>query len=296
MVGDSLICTGRNDLPQAGGGQQSEVIMADYELIATDGDGTSSGRRRREAVALRNEREDVAKDFLVRLLSSSEWITALAALFPGSRELTEGERAGLVEETLNMGFVGDSRIFDLIEFNPSVHAEMSAVTTAARMGFSIADGLLYTTTFPCHECTRHIISTGIRQVVYLEPYAKSRAGDLFADQIRLSRPDGNQIAESTPPPVDYLPFMGIGPRRHAELFYWRERETESGTLVEYTLNHRAKLRPSIEAPVSKDLSAARWRARLKEQKLFLSDLDGRLERGKVQSRAAQRATRVPKID
>ena len=188
MVAESLICTGRNDLPKAGGGQQSDSIGA-ASRDTLDGAGVvGKVRRRRETEALYNERSDVAKDFLVRLFSSSEWLAELAQIFPGAKELTDTDRTSFVGTTLKMDFIKDTRIFDLIEFNPSVHAEMSAVTTAARMGFPIAGGLLYTTTFPCHECTRHIILSGLKKVVYLEPYAKSRAAELFADQIRLSRP------------------------------------------------------------------------------------------------------------
>jgi deoxycytidylate deaminase len=29
--------------------------------------------------------------------------------------------------------------------------------------------------FPCHMCARHIIATGLREVVYIEPYPKSVA-------------------------------------------------------------------------------------------------------------------------
>ncbi len=295
MVAESLICTGRNDLPKAGGGQQSDSIGA-ASRDTLDGAGVvGKVRRRRETEALYNERSDVAKDFLVRLFSSSEWLAELAQIFPGAKELTDTDRTSFVGTTLKMDFIKDTRIFDLIEFNPSVHAEMSAVTTAARMGFPIAGGLLYTTTFPCHECTRHIISSGLKKVVYLEPYAKSRAAELFADQIRLSRPRTEESDDiEGVKPVDYVAFMGIAPRRHAELFSWLEREGENGELVEYKLDSSRAIRPSIEAPVSDELAAARWRARLTDQKLVVKDLDGRLERGNVQSRTAARNSKTPR--
>lgn len=294
MVGASLICTGRNDLPKAGGGQQSDSVAAAPGDLS-NGLAVGKVRRRREAEALYNERSDVARDFLVRMLSSTEWLVGLAAVFPGVTELSEAQRSTLVDSTLGMGFVQDSRIFDLIEFNPSVHAEMSAVTTAARLGFAIAEGLLYTTTFPCHECTRHIISSGLRRVVYLEPYAKSRAAELFADQIRLSRSQSEEVDDgSANSPVDYVAFMGIAPRRHAELFSWLDREGEKGELVDYQLDRTSPIRPSIEAPVSTELAAARWRSRLKDQKLVVKDLAQRLERGAVQSRTTARNSRAPR--
>ena len=64
---------------------------------------------------------------------------------------------------------------DLIEFSRTVHAEMAAIVDAARRGVSVQDCNLYTTTFPCHECAKHIVAAGIRRVVYIEPYPKSQA-------------------------------------------------------------------------------------------------------------------------
>jgi deoxycytidylate deaminase len=68
--------------------------------------------------------------------------------------------------------------FDITEFGRSVHAEMEALLACARSGRSARNAILYTTTFPCHNCTRHIIAGGISKVIYIEPYAKSRASDL----------------------------------------------------------------------------------------------------------------------
>ncbi|MDZ7714353.1 MAG: anti-phage dCTP deaminase [Rhodovibrio sp.] len=72
-------------------------------------------------------------------------------------------------------FLKETRAANIIEFGRIVHAEMSAITDAARRGLSIANSTLYCTTFPCHMCARHIISAGIMRVVYIEPYPKSMA-------------------------------------------------------------------------------------------------------------------------
>lgn len=50
-----------------------------------------------------------------------------------------------------------------------VHAEMAAISTAARLGLSLAGSSLYCTTFPCHNCSKHIVATGVSEVFYLEP-------------------------------------------------------------------------------------------------------------------------------
>ena len=80
----------------------------------------------------------------------------------------------------------------------------------ARTGRSTRGATLYTTTFPCHNCARHIIGAGIRKVLYIEPYAKSKAFALHRDAIT----NDEESAERIP----FVPFIGIGPRRYFELF------------------------------------------------------------------------------
>jgi deoxycytidylate deaminase len=100
--------------------------------------------------------------------------------------------------------------FDITEFGRSVHAEMEALLACARSGRSARDAVLYTTTFPCHNCTRHIIAAGISRVIYIEPYAKSRASTLHPDEISVDREEAGK--------VPFLPFVGVGPRRYFDLF------------------------------------------------------------------------------
>jgi deoxycytidylate deaminase len=74
-------------------------------------------------------------------------------------------------------------VLDITEYGRAVHAEMDALLTCARSGVSPTGAILYTTTFPCHNCTRHVIAAGIERVIYIEPYAKSRAEELHEDAI-----------------------------------------------------------------------------------------------------------------
>lgn len=52
----------------------------------------------------------------------------------------------------------------------AVHAELNAILQMARYGISCEDAVLYVTTFPCINCMKAIINSGIREVVYLEDY------------------------------------------------------------------------------------------------------------------------------
>lgn len=57
------------------------------------------------------------------------------------------------------------------------------------------EATLYSTTYPCHGCAKHIVAAGISEVVYYEPYPKSRALALHDDSIQE-----DTRAEYTPEP------------------------------------------------------------------------------------------------
>jgi len=59
----------------------------------------------------------------------------------------------------------DTKLEDITEFGRAVHAEMDALLSCMRSGTSPTGCTLYTTTFPCHNCARHVIAAGIRRVV-----------------------------------------------------------------------------------------------------------------------------------
>jgi deoxycytidylate deaminase len=122
-------------------------------------------------------------------------------------------RSSSVEE-LRSAFRG---ALDITEYGRAVHAEMDALLTCARSGVSPVGGTLFTTTFPCHNCTRHIIAAGIERVIYIEPYAKSRAEELHEDAIVIEEkaPDERRTSRRK---VPFTPFVGVGPRRYFDLF------------------------------------------------------------------------------
>lgn len=105
---------------------------------------------------------------------------------------------------------------DITEYGRAVHAEMDALLSCARSGVSPEGALFYVTTFPCHNCTRHIIASGIKRVCYIEPYGKSRAEELHSEEIvveeKLERKRGRNRR------VPFTHFVGIGPRRYFDLF------------------------------------------------------------------------------
>jgi dCMP deaminase len=52
----------------------------------------------------------------------------------------------------------------------TIHAEMNAITQAAKNGSAINDADIYVTHTPCIHCMKVLINTGIRTVFYDRPY------------------------------------------------------------------------------------------------------------------------------
>lgn len=51
-----------------------------------------------------------------------------------------------------------------------IHAEMNAIIWAARKGISIEGATIYVTLEPCSDCSKNIIASGIKRIVYLRAY------------------------------------------------------------------------------------------------------------------------------
>ncbi len=104
-----------------------------------------------------------------------------------------------------------SRLDDITEYGRAVHAEMEALLCCSRNNIHCRDATLYCTTFPCHNCAKHIVAAGVNRVIYIEPYPKSRAIEFHDDSIRLGFKEKGEF-------VVFEPFVGVGPRRFFDLF------------------------------------------------------------------------------
>lgn len=103
-------------------------------------------------------------------------------------------------------------LIDSLEYHPCTHAEISAIIDAAKLGISIKNATLYTTTFPCHLCAKDIITSGINKVVFIEPYPKSKAPELYSRIIEID-PEDKVINK-----VPFYTFYGAGPNRYNYVF------------------------------------------------------------------------------
>ena len=125
----------------------------------------------------------------------------------------------------------ETQLMDSLEYGRVVHAEMSALTDAARKGREVNNSILYCTTFPCHMCAKHIVAAGIAKVVFLEPYPKSLVLDLHSDSISIEQGDRGRYQAY--PAVEFEHFSGISPRRYRELFERGKRKNDDGSFRAY---------------------------------------------------------------
>jgi deoxycytidylate deaminase len=143
-----------------------------------------------------------------------------------------------------------SRIRDLTEFGRVVHAEMEAIISCGRAGISCIDSTLYCTTFPCHNCAKHIIASGISRVVYVEPYPKSKALEFHSDSIEL-RTKLEATEQTDNDRVIFEPFTGVGARRFLDFFSMNlgtgnklKRKDKDGSTIEWKKSE-AKIRVAL---------------------------------------------------
>ena len=73
----------------------------------------------------------------------------------------------------------------------ATHAEQNAIIQAAKMGICIDGATLYCTHQPCSICTKMIINSGIKRVVYKEGYPDKFSIELFAEAgVTIEKFDG----------------------------------------------------------------------------------------------------------
>jgi len=156
----------------------------------------------------------------------------------------EDERSEIVRHTSEVW--KHTRLMNLTEFGRPVHAEMEALLSAGRIGCSTRDGVLFTTTFPCHNCAKHIVGSGIAKVTYIEPYAKSLASRLYKDSIAIQL--GGEVEDGGR--VLFSPFHGVSPKRFARLFAMvdpdgkkRNRKNSAGKVIRGLLELRLAASP-----------------------------------------------------
>jgi deoxycytidylate deaminase len=190
-----LIAVGWNDVPKYGGSLYGENDQSVFDsslekMIDKDRRCFKSGGK----ICHNETRRNQILDLIADRISKSSLVAD-----PSKRDEVRGQLEG-------------TAIDSLTEFSRSIHAEMEAILSVAREGKnSLVGATLYTTTYPCHNCARHIVAAGITTVVYIEPYAKSLATQLHGDAI-------TEEWDKKASHVLFRQYDGVAPRNFLELF------------------------------------------------------------------------------
>lgn len=189
-----LLGIGANDVPRFGGGLYNAEDLNDARCF--------------------NWRNGNCHNDLEKGRLANQVVSVLTGLIPPDK----------VSEAVRR--VRKSRLADLVEFSRAVHAEMEAIVSVARSGRrGVVEGRLYTTTYPCHNCARHIVAAGISEVYYIEPYPKSLASDLHDDSISTSSKDrGTKCV--------FLQYEGVAPKNIESLFRIKKARKQDGRALE----------------------------------------------------------------
>jgi dCMP deaminase len=73
-----------------------------------------------------------------------------------------------------------------------IHGEVNAILKAAKTGTSVNGGTLYLTLSPCLDCSKLILQSGIKRVVYLTAYRNLEGVDFLKQFIQVEKYDPKQ--------------------------------------------------------------------------------------------------------
>lgn len=195
----NILATGCNDVPKFGGGRYT----------ADDGDQDHRCVRNRGFC-----RNDYYKAQLIETIGGS-----VNAIIDSLDEKAKEQLPEDLKDQLLQAVAGNAQLKSIIEYSRAVHAEMDAIVSLSRESTgSSKSATLFSTTYPCHSCARHIVSAGIEKVVFIEPYEKSLAKQLHNDAITVG---------SEKDKVCFVSFEGVAPRRFDTFFGGQKRRKNS---------------------------------------------------------------------
>ncbi|MGI2258641.1 anti-phage dCTP deaminase [Shewanella sp. GXUN23E] len=192
-----IIATGCNDVPEYGGGLYTDSSSSDFRCV-------HKGR------CSNDQHKNILKEQILDIVKTK----------------VSNEQDAII---LTNRISEETKIKSLIEYSRAIHAEMDAIVSLSRLTTESTIGsTLYATTYPCHNCARHIVAAGIHKVVYIEPYEKSLAIKLHQDAI-------TDISENNK--VIFNPFEGVSPDMFERFFKsLSNRKDEEGKAIRIRVN------------------------------------------------------------
>lgn len=222
-----IISRGWNDVPKYGGNLYKEGDIYDnrckhWRYCSND-----------------KSKDSLTEDILDGILNSEYFIETLL----GGQKLRKEDE---VYQKLKSIVRKNTKVKDLIEFSRAVHAEMHAIIIGSQLaGNKMVGGKLFCTTYPCHNCARHLVVAGIKEIYYIEPYIKSLSIPLHNDTLTEDEDEKEEGKKK----VKLLMYDGVAPRRYLEFFLMsRPRKDQDGKLLtEFSEFFNPKAQLSLQA-------------------------------------------------
>lgn len=205
-IENELISVGCNDVPKFGGGlyNEDDQFTVDSELMSIV-DRDNRCFKWGGNICHNETRRDSILDVIAKKISNSDYI----------------KKNTKIEEIRKS--LSGTEVDYIIEYSRSIHAEMEAILSVAREGrHSLVGSILYTTTYPCHNCARHIVASGIAKVVYVQPYAKSLATELHSDSVTELLNEKHKVI--------FRQYEGVAPRNYLKFFQPKSERKLNGRL------------------------------------------------------------------
>ncbi|MBW4009286.1 deoxycytidylate deaminase [Moraxella osloensis] len=211
----NIISTGCNDIPKFGGGQ----YWPEYNELTGEIFDLDEGRDYRVGEdSNQMERDKIVNEIFENIVSKFNFY------FNEEDTLHKENKKNLKK------IISESPLKFITEYGRVVHAEMDAILSCSRTNNSTIGTSMFVTTFPCHNCAKHIISSGIKEVFFIEPYPKSKALKLWKDSITIDNQENK---------LSFKPFVGVGPKSFLDLFSMSQGDgnkiirKQSGKTVEW---------------------------------------------------------------
>lgn len=211
----NILSTGWNDVPKYGGNLYRDQTPNDDRCFT-------------KGFCTNDRQKDIITDDISEILKEE---TDLKPFFTNDKNEFDIVKFNSFKDKIR-----NSRIKDLIEFSRSVHAEMHAIVLGSQLsGVTMVKGKLFCTTYPCHNCARHIILAGIAEVYFIEPYIKSLCLKLHDDSITENENEDEK--------VKILIFDGVAPRKYQTFFTnFDDRKNKKGDLI---VKDFEKIKPKV---------------------------------------------------
>ncbi|KGJ90416.1 anti-phage dCTP deaminase [Colwellia psychrerythraea] len=229
---NDIIAMGANDVPKFEGG--SYWPDEPYQAFVKDGFEYSNFKDKRDYILGIDKNAEEKSNIIQSIVDSIK------------------EKVKIENEAELINAIENSKLSDITEYGRAVHAEMSAIMSAAKNGIAVKNSIMFCTTYPCHNCAKHIVASGIVKVFYIEPYSKSKAIDSHSDSIEEQTEDSQKVNDK----VLFTAFSGIAPRLYQDFFSMKlgdgkalKRKEYDGSAIYLSRVSSAPLRISIDKDI-----------------------------------------------